>query len=128
MKRILVIGLGIWLAATVVLRLWGQWLLRPADGASMLLLFAVSVPVMLWLPRRLLRRPRLAAADWAAAGIALVMPGMLLDALATLQFHRLYPNLQADAAPLFAAWILVCNAVALASVYIAARSAPASGA
>lgn len=42
---------------------------------------------------------------------------MLLDSVTTLTFRQVFPNLQPASAALFAAWILFCNAIALASLY-----------
>jgi len=115
MRRIVLIGLAIWLAATVALRLWGQHLFDPDRMASFILLLGCSIPLMAWLPRRIFARQSIPPSEWAAAAIALAAPGMLLDTLSTVSFSVVFPNIRPDAAALFGAWLLLCNATALIS-------------
>ena len=115
MSAVLLRGLAIWLAASMALRLAGQWVF--ADARQLALLFAVSIPVMIWLPRRIVAASAAARSRPAAAAIVLVVPGMLLDTACTLAFQRLFPNIQPQRAAVFAAWILLCNAIALGSLY-----------
>jgi Family of unknown function (DUF5367) len=116
MRQLLLIGAAIWLGATLALRLAGQLLLDPRQPAAVALLFAVSLPLMFVLPRRLLSRSTLEPQHWALGAMALTVPGMLLDTLSTLAFAQVFPNLAPDGAAVFAAWILGCNGVALGSV------------
>jgi Family of unknown function (DUF5367) len=115
MRAMLLWGLAIWLLATLALRGAGQWLF--GGVGAMTLLFALSVPAMVALPRWLLVRVGLPAESAATAAIALVMPGMLLDTLSTLAFPWVFPNMPQQRAAVFAAWILFCNAIALASMF-----------
>ena len=113
MKRVIVVGLAIWLAASIVLRLWGQHLLNPDSIPSVVRLFVVSAALMAWLPRWIFRRQNIPREVWSTAVIALAAPGMLLDSISTFSFSTVFPNIRPDAAALFGAWILVCNAAAL---------------
>ena len=54
--RLFLYGLGIWLAATALLRLSGQRVLHPDSAIRTLILFAVSFPLMALLARGLCRR------------------------------------------------------------------------
>jgi hypothetical protein len=114
MRAMLLWGLAIWLLATLALRGAGQWLF--GGVGVMTLLFALSVPAMIGLPRWLLVRAGVPAESAATAVIALVAPGLLLDTLSTLAFPWVFPNMPQQRAAVFAAWILFCNAIALASV------------
>lgn len=122
MKPMLLWGFAIWLLATLALRGAGQWLF--GGMGAMALLFVVSVPAMIWLPRWLLVRVGLPAESAASAVIALVIPGMLLDTLSTLAFPWVFPNVPQERAAAFAAWILFCNAIALASVFAKRGTSP----
>ena len=121
MKQLMLAGFVIWLAASVVLRLWGQRLLDPSSPARIVTLLALSAPVMFYLPRRLFARFALEPRAFALGAIALVAPGMLLDAAASMAFGRAYPNIAPGAAGLFGGWLLFCNAVALVSAADLAR-------
>jgi Family of unknown function (DUF5367) len=113
MTRLALAGCGIWLGATIALRLWGQYLLDPSAGWAIAALLLVSAPVMFYLPRRLFRAYAIDRASFGRGAAALVAPGMLLDAIASIWFPVAYPNIRPDAAGLFGGWLLFCNALAL---------------
>jgi hypothetical protein len=120
MKRLAIAGFVIWLVATAALRLWGQWFLRPGDLVAVIALLAVSAPAMFLLPRWLFRVYLIDPAEYAAGGIALVAPGMILDTVSAIAFTRMFPNIAPDAAGLFGGWLLFCNIAALISAATAA--------
>ena len=111
MRRIAAIGFGIWLGATVLLRLVGQFVFRDSGGVGTLLLLVASVPPMIALARGILAGLR--PAERALGAIALVAPGMLLDTFSTIWFAKVFPNIRVDAAATFGGWILLCNVVVL---------------
>src|SRR5439155_8135842 len=113
MKKLLIAGCGIWLGATLVLRFGGQYVLDPSALWGIAALLIVSAPAMFYLPRRLFRVYRIDRASFGRGAVALVAPGMLLDAIATIWFPAAYPNIRPDAAGLFGGWLLFCNALAL---------------
>jgi hypothetical protein len=105
MKRIVIKGFLIWLAATVALRFAGQWVFR----APAIALLAISLPLMVYVAIAVLRHTE----QRALGAIALVAPGMLLDTISTIWFAQVFPNIRTDAAPLFGGWLLFCNVVVL---------------
>ena len=107
MKRIAITGFVIWAAATIALRLAGQFVFR-----SPLLLFLVSLPAMMLVARAVLVRFR-TSRERALAAIVLVAPGMLLDTISAAWFSTIFPNIRPDAAGLFGGWLLFCNVVVL---------------
>ena len=120
MKRFVIIGFIIWAAATIALRLVGQYVFRWP-----VVLLSVSLPVMIGVAISVLRD----AEQRTAAAIALVAPGMLLDTISSIWFARVFPNIRPDAAGLFGGWLLFCNIVVLLTAVIyAPRRAPESAA
>src|SRR5207245_10709617 len=115
MRKLALAGFVIWLLATVALRLAGQWVIRTDSALSMLMLLAVSAPLMFALPRGLFARFRIQPAAYAAGAIMLVAPGMLLDTVSTVWFGRVFPNIAPEANGLFGGWLLFCNVIALIS-------------
>ena len=111
MKRVVLTGFTIWLLASVALRFWGQHLFNPSSTLSIALLLICSTPLMLWLPRQILRG--IPPHARALAAIALVAPGMLLDTFSTIWFPLVFPNIRPDAAALFGGWLLLCNVLVL---------------
>ena len=115
MRHLFVAGFEIWLAATIALRLAGQWFIKPDDIAAVVTLLVISAPAMFYLPRFLFRRFSIDPSHYALGAIALVAPGMLLDAISAIGFPRVFPNMRPDAAGLFGGWLLFCNVMALLS-------------
>ena len=111
MKRLAAIGFAIWLAATIVLRIAGQFVFRNPGAIGTVALLVVSVPLMIVVARAVLGG--LPAEKRALGAIALVAPGMLLDTFSTIGFARLFPNIRADAVAVFGGWLLLCNVVVL---------------
>jgi len=113
MKQLALIGFGIWLVATLALRIYGQWIFKPDQTLWIALLLGISAPAMYALPRGLFVRLSITPERYAIGGIALVAPGMLLDTISTIWFPNVFPNIRPDAAGLFGGWLLFCNVLAL---------------
>jgi len=113
MKRLAIVGFLIWLAATIGLRLGGQFIL-PGSTASTLILFLVSLPLMVLVARAVLA----GVPNKALGAIAFGGPGMLLDAFSTVGFGHVFPNMHAEAASVFGGWLLFCNVVVLVTAAV----------
>jgi hypothetical protein len=116
--RLFLYGLGIWLGATIGLRLAGQYMLRPSDWEGTLILFAVSFPLMAWLVRHLCGRFHLPPEQWSAGAISIAMPTLLLDPFSSAFFPVVFPNMAPDVAGAFGGWMLWCCAGALIGAVI----------
>ncbi|MGA7413085.1 MAG: DUF5367 family protein [Bryobacteraceae bacterium] len=116
--RFLFVGFGIWLAATIALRLFGQSLLHPGNGPGTVILFAISFGVVAWFVRRLCRRLEAPAEQWPAAAIWLLLPTLLLDPFSSAFFATVFPNIQPEAAGLFGGWMLICCAGGLVGAIV----------
>ncbi len=117
LRRALLSGFGIWLGGTIVLRLFGQYLLLPDATARTLVLFAfcftvlaVAVPALL----HVLNVPP--AQRWPALTL-LLLPTLLLDPFTSLFFDRVFPNLNPGVAGSFGGLMLICCAGAVAGVW-----------
>jgi hypothetical protein len=107
-KPLLLCGLGVWLAATLALRLEGQHLLHPRDPERTVILFAVSLPLMAWMVRRLCNRFRLPPEDWPGGAISIALPTLLLDPFSSAFFPMVFPNMAPELAGVFGGWMLWC--------------------
>ena len=115
MKRSLFLGFVLWLGATILLRLAPARLLAPDRMAGILALYAVSFILMFVLFRQLVgRKPDEAGGGGAA--IALLLPTLVMDSLASAFFPSAYPNFAASSAGVFGGWMLICCAGGLAAV------------
>jgi Family of unknown function (DUF5367) len=115
-KPLMLCGLAIWAAGTIVLRLAGQRLLQPGNWAETLILFAVSFPLMGWIARRLCRRFKLPRDQWLGGAVSVALPTLLLDPFSSAFFPVVFPNMAPEAAGIFGGWMLCCCAGALVGV------------
>lgn len=116
MRRVLIVGFIIWLAASLVLRFTGQYVLLPASPAAVAILLFASFPLMALVARRICADAAIPREQWPAAGILLVLPSLMLDTFSTVFFAAVYPNIPERAAALFGGWILISCAGALLGV------------
>ena len=117
-SRLLLVGLAIWVGATVYLRLDGQRLLHPGHWWGTLLLLAVSFLLMAILSRRLCQRLRLPREQWPAGAISLALPTLLFDPISSAFFPEVFPNIAPEMAGIFGGWMLCCCAGALVGVLL----------
>jgi hypothetical protein len=123
MKRnLFVYGLGIWIGATIALRIGGQHLLRPGHWTGTVILFAISFPAMALLVRRLCATFRLPPEEWTAGAISIALPTLLLDPFSSAFFPVVFPNMAPEMAGVFGGWMLWCCAGALAGVIMKRRT------
>lgn len=115
------VGLWIWGAATLALRLAGQYLLRSGGWIAVLALFAISFVAMALLARSLCRSAHLAPEEWPRGAISLVLPTLLLDPFSSAFFSMVFPNMIAGLAGVFGGWMLVCCAGALTGAIVGPR-------
>jgi hypothetical protein len=111
--RLFLCGLGIWVVATIALRIAGQHLLHPGNWKGTLIVFAISFPLMAWLVRRLCSRFHLPPEQWPAGAISIALPTLLLDPFSSAFFPVLFPNMAPEVAGVFGGWMLWCCAGAL---------------
>src|SRR5271169_2536618 len=116
--RLFLYGLGIWIAATLFLRIRGEHLLRSGRPIPTLILFAISFLLMGWIARRLCRRLGLPHEQWPAGAISLALPTLLLDPFSSAFFPRAFPNMLPEMAGVFGGWMLCCCAGALVGAII----------
>jgi Family of unknown function (DUF5367) len=99
--RLFLCGLGIWMGATVALRVAGQHLLHPDNLAGTLILFAVSFPLMAWTVRRLCSRFQARREEWPAGAVSVALPTLLLDPFSSAVFPVVFPNMAPEVAGVF---------------------------
>jgi len=120
--RLLLIGLAVWTAATLALRLAGPSTLQPGNWTRTLLLFIISFAATAWFVRRLCLRFKLRREDWTGGAVSVLLPTLLLDPFSSAFFPQVFPNLAPEAAGLFGGWMLISCAGALIGVTIRSGS------
>jgi len=117
-SRALFLGFIIWAAATLLLRVAGQFILRPSRWPATVVLYLVSFALMAWLARRICRGLHVPPEQWSAAAISLALPTLVLDPFSTAFFPVVFPNLAPQLAGVFGGWMLSCCAGALVGATI----------
>lgn len=112
------IGFGLWLLATLVFRFAGHRFFLDDKPAVMALLWLVTVVALFLLATGLFRWRRLTRAQQFEAAALLVISGMALDAFVTEGFAWVFPNMPADAAGSFGAWLLIAYASVLIAAFV----------
>src|SRR5262249_143533 len=107
MKRFLIIGFLFWLGGSLLLRAAPARVIGTGEPIRVLLLYAVSF-VLMFLLLGILVVKRVDASAAPRAAIALLLPTLILDGLASAFFPTVYPNFPASAAGVFGGWMLIC--------------------
>jgi Family of unknown function (DUF5367) len=126
-RKLLAYGFALWLVGTIVVRLWGGFLLHPGSKIDTFLLYVLSFAAMAGLTRRLCRQASLSRSEWPAGAVALALPTLLLDPLSSAFFAAVFPNMTPTAAGLFGGWMLCSCAGALLGATVGTPVASATG-
>jgi hypothetical protein len=121
--RLLGVGLAVWLIGSVLVRLAGEYILRPDLPLVTFVLYVASFILMALLARRLCRAAGLPRELWPIGAISLALPSLVLDGFSSWFFPAVYPNVTPDAAGIFGGWILLCCAGAVAGATVSALPA-----
>jgi hypothetical protein len=108
MWRAFLLGILIWIAGTITIRLVGQHLLQPGHSGTTLLLYGVSFLAMILLVRGICLWLALERKMWIRAAGWLSLPTLLLDPISCAFFAEVFPNIDAAAAGIFGGWMLIC--------------------
>lgn len=106
--RALLVGLLIWGAGTIAIRIIGQQLLRPKDTPRILWLYFASFFAMMLVVRLICRWLALERTSWMGAAGLLVLPTLILDSFTCVFFADMFPNIDPSAAGIFGGWMLIC--------------------
>lgn len=107
------IGFVVWLLATIVFRLGGHYFFLHEDPAVLSLIWIATALGLVTIALLLFRWQRLKRAQRFEAAALMVISGMILDAFITEGFAVVFPNMSADAAGSFGAWLLLAYASVL---------------
>lgn len=115
------VGCGVWLLATLAVRAAGQDFFLHDNLPVLAVLWLLGGAAMIGLALLLFLRAGLQPAQRFEAAVLLVLPGMLLDAVAVQDFAGFFPNMSEAAAGSFGAWLLLCYACVLLAALLPIR-------
>lgn len=114
----LALGFSVWLLATVIFRLAGHVFFLDDDLAMLSLLWIVTIVAMFLLAQALFRWRRLTRAQQFEAAALMVISGMILDAIVIEGYSQIFPNMSADSAGSFGAWLLIAYVSVLLAAFV----------
>jgi hypothetical protein len=106
-------GVGLWLLAAIVFRLVGQVLLPPDDSGRVAIVFVATVPVMAMLAFAVYSLLDVPPERRLTAATLLVLPGMVLDAVAVTTFESFFANMAPSVGSTFGGLLLLAYAAVL---------------
>lgn len=115
-------GVLLWLAATLIFRLAGQWFLVPKGGLLLGAAYYGAIPLIALVTLPLYTMFQLNSDTRVRAAVLIALPGMLLDMVTTLVFDQVFPNLDPGAVAPFSSWLFWAYGLILVSGFIGGRS------
>jgi hypothetical protein len=109
------IGFGIWLVATLTVRLAGQWLFVPGNVGLAVLMNIAVVPVMILLMQAIYQGFGVESTRRPLVAVWVALPGLFLDGLLNLFVPAVLPNMLPEARHLFAGWLFLAYGAAFLS-------------
>ncbi|AUV83326.1 hypothetical protein C2R22_18135 [Salinigranum rubrum] len=106
-------GIGLWFLATLAFLFVGQVLLPPDDGGRVALVFVATVPVMAMLAFAVYSLFDVPPDRRLTAATLLVLPGMVLDAVAVTAFETVFTNMAPSVGSTFGGLLLLAYASVL---------------
>jgi membrane-associated PAP2 superfamily phosphatase len=124
-------GILVWLVATLLFRLVGQFLLPPDDAWRLAFVYLATVPLMAMFAFAVYSLLGVPPDRRLTAATLLVLPGMVLDAVTVTAFETLFPNMAPASGPRFGGLLLLANAAVLLTGVVplryVGRDGPADG-
>ncbi|MFZ5823703.1 MAG: DUF5367 family protein [Bacillota bacterium] len=108
-------GFLLWLAATLLFRLAGQWFLVPSDVALLAATYYGSLPLIALVTLPVYSLYRLDSESRVRAAVLIALPGMLMHMATPLLHDRLFPNLPPETGGPLASWVFWAYALILLS-------------
>lgn len=117
-SRVAALGIAIYIAGTIAVRLFGHHLLKPGRTGLTVALYLISFVAMALLVLLICRRLGLPRDSWPKVATILILPTLLLDPFSCLFFTNVFPNLEPAAAGLFGGWMLMCCGGGVAGTWV----------
>lgn len=107
------VGFIVWLAATVLFRIGGQYFFLVDNVPVMVFLYLMLIPALGFIATWTFNVCRIGNPESAKAAAVMVLPGMLLDVLCIQFFEEVFPNLPVIYSKTFGAWLMFAYAIVL---------------
>ncbi|WP_285397253.1 DUF5367 domain-containing protein [Lysinibacillus sp. fls2-241-R2A-57] len=118
MRFFLCWGFGIWLIASAVFRLMGQYFFIFEKPFLMIGAYILAIPLIWLVTVPIYSLKKKSGSKQLQAAICIALPGMLIDAVVLLFFDTIFTNLPADLDRYFASWLLWAYSLILLTGFI----------
>lgn len=108
-----VVGFLVWLSATILFRLAGQYFFRVDNALVLVALYMLLIPALGFMATSVFNKFKLGHLESIKSAAIMVLPGMLLDTLCIQFFEKLFPNMPEIYSKTFASWLMFAYAVVL---------------
>ncbi len=116
------IGFLIWLAATLAFRFAGQYFFITESPLILAILYLAVIPLLVLISVIAFKKFKLSGFENVAAGVLLVLPGMIIDTFVIQFFKNIFPNMPSSNAATFGSWLMwAYSVVLLTSIIIGFR-------
>ncbi|WP_423410658.1 DUF5367 family protein [Heyndrickxia sp. MSNUG] len=105
----------LWVSATLIFRVFGQYFLDANNPWLTLITFLLAVPVILAATIPYYHFRMIPLSKRLSSAVLIALPGMILDIFSVIYFDVAFPNLQPVSQPLFASWLLWAYSLILIS-------------
>lgn len=110
-----IIGFTVWLLATLIFRIAGQYFFITNSTSIMLALYLGLIPALGLISTLVFKRFNLGQLDSLKAAVIMVLPGMLLDTICVKFFGEVFPNMQESDGKTFGSWLMFAYSIILIS-------------
>lgn len=119
---VLGVGFLIWLLATLAFRVAGQFFFITESLVILTILYLAVIPSLALISIITFKKFKLAGLENVAAGVLLVLPGMIIDTFVIQFFKDIFPNMPSNRAASFGSWLMwAYSTVLLTSIIIGLR-------
>ncbi|WP_270090789.1 DUF5367 family protein [Sphingobacterium sp. SYP-B4668] len=109
----LTIGFAIWLLATILFRIGGQYFFFTENTLILTLLYLVLIPFLGSVATWTFNKYKLGKSEAIQSASIMILPGMLLDTVCIQFFSSIFPNLPEKDGATFGSWLMFAYSVVL---------------
>jgi hypothetical protein len=109
----LIVGFLVWLCATILFRLAGQYFFIVGNAGILVVLYLILIPVLGLISIAVFNSCKLNRSESIGSATLMVLPGMLLDSFCVQFFEDIFPNMPTTDSKTFGAWLMFAYAIVL---------------
>lgn len=108
-----IVGFLVWLSATILFRVAGQYFFIVDNALVMIALYIILIPALGFISTSVFNKLKLGNLESVKSAAIMVLPGMLLDTLCVQFFENLFPNMPEIYSKTFASWLMFAYSIVL---------------